>query len=204
LGSNGSVIPIFSKQIENGGPVTVTHPEVYRYFMTISEACQLVLEAGFMGKGGEIFVFDMGKPVKIADLAANMIRLSGMEPDKDIKIEYIGLRPGEKLVEELLTSHETTMETYHPKIRIAHVEVINGKETLFKVDTLLDNLYCLSRKDAVKIIAEIVPEYRSSNVRYNGHNNSSELRAKGSGLRAQGSGQEEKDSEPRSESSEQD
>ncbi len=196
LGSNGSVIPIFSKQIENGGPVTVTHPEVYRYFMTISEACQLVLEAGFMGKGGEIFVFDMGKPVKIAELAANMIRLSGLEPDKDIKIEYIGLRPGEKLVEELLTSHETTMKTYHPKIRIAHVELINVKETLFIVDTLLDNLYCLSRKEAVKIISEIVPEYRSSNVRYNEHTNSSELRA-------QDSGQDGKGTEFRAESSEQ-
>lgn len=175
LGSNGSVIPIFSKQIENGGPVTVTHPEVYRYFMTISEACQLVLEAGFMGKGGEIFVFDMGKPVKIVDLANNMIRLSGLEPGKDIEIVYTGLRPGEKLVEELLTDKETTKETHNPKIRIANVEAIDGESVLLSVDSLLDKLYNLSRKEIVRIIGEIVPEYKSSNGRYNGHTKSSEL-----------------------------
>ena len=169
LGSNGSVIPIFTKQIENGGPVTVTHPEVYRYFMTITEACQLVLEAGFMGKGGEIFVFDMGKPVKITDLANNMIRLSGREPGKDIKIVYTGLRPGEKLIEELLTDKETTKKTYHPKIRIANVETIDERAVLSRVDTLLSRLYSLSRREVVKLIGEIVPEYNSNNGRYNGN-----------------------------------
>jgi len=168
LGSNGSVIPIFTKQIENGGPITVTHPEVYRYFMTISEACQLVLEAGFMGKGGEIFVFDMGKAVKIADLANNMIRLSGLEPEKDIKVVYTGLRPGEKLVEELLTDKETTLETHHPKIRKARTETVDAEEILAGIDYLLANLYTLTRKEIVKHIGQIVPEYKSSNGRYSG------------------------------------
>lgn len=168
LGSNGSVIPIFTKQIENGGPITVTHPEVYRYFMTISEACQLVLEAGFMGKGGEIFVFDMGKPVKISDLANNMIRLSGLEPGKDIKVVYTGLRPGEKLVEELLTDKEMTLETHHPKIRKARTETVNSDEVLTSIDFLLENLYTLTRKEIVRLIGQIVPEFRSSNRRYNG------------------------------------
>jgi len=169
LGSNGSVIPIFSQQIANGGPVTVTHPEVQRYFMTIPEACQLVLEAGFMGHGSEIFVFDMGKPVKIADLAVNMIRLSGLEPDKDIPIVYTGLRPGEKLFEELLTDKEITLETHHPKIRKAKVEEIDGTAYLLKVDQLLANLYTLTRKEIVKEIGGLVPEYRSSNEEYTGH-----------------------------------
>lgn len=168
LGSNGSVIPIFSRQIDSGGPVTVTHPEVYRYFMTIPEACQLVLEAGFMGKGGEIFVFDMGKPVRIADLAANMIRLSGLEPGKDIKIVYTGLRPGEKRVEELLTDKETTRETHNPKIRIANVEDVDGQAILSKVDNLLNGLYNYTRKEIVRQISEIVPEYKSTNGHYNG------------------------------------
>lgn len=166
LGSNGSVIPVFSKQIQNGGPVTVTHPEIYRYFMTIPEACQLVLEAGFMGHGGEIFVFDMGDPVKIADLAKNMILLSGMVPDKDIRIVYTGLRPGEKLYEELLTDKETTLPTHHPKIKKAGVEEIDGIVVLRKIDLLLDNLYSLSKKEVVDIIKELVPEYTSSNGKY--------------------------------------
>jgi FlaA1/EpsC-like NDP-sugar epimerase len=163
LGSNGSVIPIFSKQIQNGGPVTVTHPEIYRYFMTIPEACNLVLEAGFMGNGGEIFVFDMGNPVKIADLATNMIRLTGLVPGKDIQIVYTGLRPGEKLYEEILTDKEVTLPTHHPKIKIASVEKLDGPAALAKINGLLDSLYTLSKQDLVKIIRELVPEYLCSN-----------------------------------------
>ncbi|MCJ7448039.1 MAG: polysaccharide biosynthesis protein [Bacteroidales bacterium] len=163
LGSNGSVIPIFSKQIRDGGPVTVTHPEVYRYFMTIPEACQLVLEAGFMGQGGEIFVFDMGDPVRIADLAVNMIRLSGLEPEKDIKIKYTGLRPGEKLCEELLTDKETTLPTHHPKIMKARIEEIDGPAILAKIDELIDIIYTLSKHQVVKRMSELIPEYKTNN-----------------------------------------
>jgi len=165
LGSNGSVVPIFSKQINQGGPVTVTHPEITRYFMTIPEACELVLEAGFMGKGGEIFVFDMGEPVKIAQLADQMIRLSGLIPGKDIKIVYTGLRPGEKLYEELLTEKETTLPTHHPKISKAKVEAIN-KSTLKLIDGLLKNLYSLSQQEVIDLIGKIVPEYRCANIKY--------------------------------------
>ncbi len=121
LGSNGSVVPVFRRQIAEGGPVTVTDPEIMRYFMTIPEACQLVLEAGFMGNGGEIYVFDMGDPVKIYDLAVKMITLAGLKPDIDIRIEFTGLRPGEKLYEELLADDENTITTHHPKIKAAHV-----------------------------------------------------------------------------------
>jgi FlaA1/EpsC-like NDP-sugar epimerase len=164
LGSNGSVIPVFSKQIQNGGPVTVTHPDVYRYFMTIPEACQLVLEAGFMGQGGEIFVFDMGDPVKITDLARNMILLSGLVPDRDVKIVFTGLRPGEKLFEELLTDKETTLPTHHLKIKKASAEVIDGKVVLEKIDDILNNLYKLSNQEIISVIREMVPEYRSSSM----------------------------------------
>ena len=130
LGSNGSVIPLFKKQIAAGGPVTVTHPDIIRYFMTIPEASQLVLEAGTMGKGGEVFVFDMGEPVKIVDLAKRMIKLSGFELDKQIEIEFTGLRPGEKLYEELLGNQEDNLATYNPKLMIAKIlpedyEIIN-------------------------------------------------------------------------------
>jgi FlaA1/EpsC-like NDP-sugar epimerase len=166
IGSNGSVIPIFTKQIENGGPVTVTHPEVYRYFMTIPEACQLVLEAGFMGQGGEIFVFDMGQQVKIADLARAMIKLSGFIPDKDIQIIYTGLRPGEKLYEELLTDLEKNIPTHHDKIRKAHVEEVDGDLVLEKIDSLLRDLYSLSNEEVVHLMKDLIPEYHTTNGKF--------------------------------------
>jgi FlaA1/EpsC-like NDP-sugar epimerase len=167
LGSNGSVIPIFRQQIKDGGPVTVTHPDITRYFMTIPEACELVLEAGFMGNGGEIFVFDMGEPVKITDLANQMIQLSGLVPGKDIKIEYIGLRPGEKLYEELLSDKENTIPTHHPKIKIAKIEKIDNATLISKINGVLDNLYSLSKIEIVKLIGELVPEYKCNNGKYN-------------------------------------
>ncbi len=163
LGSNGSVIPIFRKQIEQGGPVTVTHKDIIRYFMTIPEACNLVLEAGAMGKGGEIFVFDMGKPVRIYDLAERMIRLSGLEPSKDIQIVESGLRPGEKLFEELLSQDENTLETHHPKIRKARVKTYDiqyVREKIFELGNALieGNDFALVAK-----MKEMVPEYKSNN-----------------------------------------
>ena len=163
LGSNGSVIPLFRKQIQSGGPVLVTHPEICRYFMTIPEACQLVLEAGFMGKGGEIFVFDMGKPIKIKELAEHMIKLSGYIPGEDIKIEYIGLRPGEKLVEEVLADRDKTLQTHHPKIMIARGRKENYRILSFKINNLLRNLY---QKDLIQVVLEmtyLVPEFESNN-----------------------------------------
>ena len=166
MGSNGSVIPIFARQIENGGPVTVTHPEVYRYFMTIPEACQLVLEAGFMGVGGEIFVFDMGQQVKIADLARAMIKLSGFIPEKDIQIVYTGLRPGEKLYEELLTDAEHTIPTHHSNIKKAQVEELNGKSALLTIDKLLTDLYSYSNEEVVQILKDLIPEYKSTNGKF--------------------------------------
>lgn len=166
IGSNGSVIPIFARQIEQGGPVTVTHPEVYRYFMTIPEACQLVLEAGFMGQGGEIFVFDMGHQVKIADLAKAMIKLSGYEPDKDIHILYTGLRPGEKLYEELLTDSEKTITTHHEKIKKALVEEIDPEQVLAKVEAMLTDLYSLEKEEVVCKMRELIPEYISTNGKF--------------------------------------
>lgn len=169
LGSNGSVIPLFRKQIEEGGPITVTHPEITRYFMTIPEACQLVLEAGFMGKGGEIFVFDMGDPVKIADLAVNMIRLSGLEPGKDIRIEYTGLRAGEKLYEELLSSGEEVIPTHHEKIRIAKVERTDFKTEMLTVITSLKDVYGLSEQEVFELFETLVPEYKSSKENSNSH-----------------------------------
>ncbi len=160
LGSNGSVIPIFRKQIEEGGPLTVTHPEITRYFMTIPEACQLVLEAGFMGKGGEIYVFDMGSPVKILDLAKQMIRLSGLEPGKDIKIAFSGLRPGEKLYEELLADKENTLPTYNPKINIAQVETTDFMVAL-EAKNLLGFLYSYNNNELIEKLKDLVPEFKS-------------------------------------------
>jgi len=174
LGSNGSVIPIFRKQIEEGGPVTVTHREITRYFMTIPEACQLVLEAGFMGMGGEIFVFDMGKPVKIDDLARKMIRLSGFVPEEDIRIEYTGLRPGEKLYEELLAREEKTMPTYNPKVKVAEVTWLDYKELLAQIHTLLYSYQSISVSELICRIQALVPEYQTSNKKYLGKSGSAE------------------------------
>jgi len=161
LGSNGSVVPIFRNQIADGGPVTVTHPDIMRYFMTIPEACELVLEAGFMGKGNQIYVFDMGEPVKITRLAEQMIKLSGFEPGKDIQIVYTGLRPGEKLCEELHTDKEETLPTYHPKIHLAQVEKFDPKVLLKQIDILIKNVYLLSKNDVLELFREIVPEYKA-------------------------------------------
>ncbi len=163
LGSNGSVVPLFKKQIQSGGPITVTHPEVIRYFMTIPEACQLVLEAGSMGKGGEIFVFDMGEPVKIIDLAHKMVQLSGLRPNKDIQITFTGLRPGEKLYEELLGDKEHTLPTYHPKIQIAQVYSL---PFLTLSEALQDLKRALKKGEKNEIVMNLklmVPEFLSNN-----------------------------------------
>ena len=162
LGTNGSVIPIFKKQIENGGPLTVTHPDITRFFMTIPEACQLVINAGAMGNGGEIFIFDMGQPVKIYDLAVKMIKLSGLTLGKDIQIKFTGLRPGEKLYEELLANKENTIETKNSKIMIAKVRTYNYDEVVHEIDALI----ALKDEDPfaiVKKMKDIVPEYISKN-----------------------------------------
>jgi len=160
LGSNGSVIPLFKEQIKHGGPVTVTHPEIIRYFMTIPEACQLVLEAGAMGKGGEIFIFDMGKPVKILDLAKRMIRLSG---SKNVKIEFTGLRNGEKLYEELLNKAEYTKPTHHEKIMIANVREYEYQQVSQLIDSLIKDSYDYDEMRTVRKMKEIVPEFQSIN-----------------------------------------
>jgi FlaA1/EpsC-like NDP-sugar epimerase len=166
LGSNGSVIPRFRAQIEKGGPITVTHPEITRYFMTISEAVQLVLEAGTMGKGGEIFVFDMGKPVKIVDLAKQMIRLAGLEEGKDIKIVFTGLRPGEKLFEELLASSEIILPTHHEKISVAKVRNYPFKEASKVTNELLSIIKLNNNEEMVMMMKKIVPEFLSQNSIY--------------------------------------
>lgn len=171
LGSSGSVIPLFRKQIAAGGPVTVTHPEVTRFFMTIPEACRLVLEAAVMGNGGEIFVFDMGEPVRIADLAEKMIRLSGLEPvataeergEGRIQLTYTGLRPGEKLYEELLATAENTLTTHHPRILIGQVRPVDTKEARDQVDALISMLDHSSTEEQVRQMKRLVPEYRSHN-----------------------------------------
>jgi FlaA1/EpsC-like NDP-sugar epimerase len=164
LGSNGSVILRFKDQIAKGGPVTVTHPNIIRYFMTIPEATQLVLEAGSMGKGGEIFVFDMGKPVPIVDLARKMIRLSGLVPNVDIEIKYTGLRPGEKLYEELLSDAENTLPTHHEKILIAKVR----NESITDLNESFALLFQYATQpgsvmDMVAKMKELVPEFVSNN-----------------------------------------
>ncbi|WP_343486590.1 nucleoside-diphosphate sugar epimerase/dehydratase [Allomuricauda sp. d1] len=162
LGSNGSVIPLFRKQIENGGPLTVTHKEITRYFMTIPEASQLVLEAGAMGKGGEIFIFDMGESVKIYDLAKNMIKLSGLQYPEDIDIKFTGLRPGEKLYEELLADGENTLPTYHRKIKISKARELDYIDLRSKIDELcITNMFF--GENTVRLMKSIVPEYVSNN-----------------------------------------
>jgi FlaA1/EpsC-like NDP-sugar epimerase len=161
LGSNGSVIPIFKKQIAEGGPVTITHPDITRFFMTIPEACQLVLEAGFMGNGGEIFIFDMGKPIKILDIATKLIHLSGLVPYEDIEIKFTGLRPGEKLFEELFSDNEEQLPTYNPKISIARIEEADYDCILPKINDALDTIYDKKGSEVVEAMKEIVPGYTS-------------------------------------------
>ena len=166
LGSNGSVIPHFRKQIEKGGPVTITHPDIVRYFMTIPEACELVLQAGTMGKGGEIFVFDMGEPVKILNLATRMIKLSGYEPNVDIKLVYTGLRPGEKLYEELLSDSTKTMPTHHKKIMISKDPSMSFTE----IEALTNKMYEVAtqgdKTEVVRLLKQIVKEFKSNNSEY--------------------------------------
>ncbi|KGL64345.1 polysaccharide biosynthesis protein [Polaribacter sp. Hel1_85] len=166
LGSNGSVIPLFKRQIENGGPLTVTHKEITRYFMTIPEACSLVLEAGTMGKGGEIYIFDMGKSVKIFEIAKRMIYLSGLRYPEDIDIKITGLRPGEKLYEELLADGENTIKTYHEKIMIAKTQKLDDSIVKVKIDDLSLNFNKLNNSDLVKLMKELLPEYVSNNSEF--------------------------------------
>ena len=163
LGSNGSVIPLFREQIKAGGPITVTHPDIIRYFMLIPEACKLVLEAGTMGNGGEIYIFDMGKPVRIADLAKRMIKLSGA---KNVTIEYSGLRDGEKLYEELLNDTEITKPTHHPKIKIAAVREYDYAEAKANEDRLYQASFAYNDMETVRLMKEIVPEFKSQHSMY--------------------------------------
>ena len=166
LGSNGSVIPLFKKQIKMGGPITITHPEVSRFFMTIPEACQLVIEAGTMGKGGEIFIFDMGQSVKILDLAKKMIHLSGLDPERDISIVFTGMREGEKLYEELLTKAENTMPTHHHKIMIARVQEYEYIEINKYIELFNDLIHDRNELKMVTLMKELVPEFGSNYSRY--------------------------------------
>ncbi|MBR5297237.1 MAG: polysaccharide biosynthesis protein [Parabacteroides sp.] len=163
LGSNGSVIPLFKNQIKAGGPITVTHPDIIRFFMLIPEACKLVLEAGTMGNGGEIFVFDMGEPVRIVDLAKRMIKLSGA---KNIEIKFTGLRDGEKLYEEVLNDMEVTKPTHHPKIKIAEVREYDYEEAQRNEERLLEASYRFDDMEIVRIMKEIVPEFKSQHSKY--------------------------------------
>lgn len=163
LGSNGSVVPLFKKQIEKGGPITITHPDIIRYFMTIPEACQLVLEAGAMGKGGEIFIFDMGEPVKIMDLAIKMIKLAGFTPHKQIGIKITGLRPGEKLYEELLSDKSKTLPTHHKKIMIAQDEVGDYENISLSIQKIIKSANKLKSQKVVGKLKKLVPEFKSNN-----------------------------------------
>jgi len=168
LGSDGSVIPRFKKQLQAGGPLTVTSPDIVRYFMTIPEAAQLILEAGAMGKQAEIFLFDMGQPIRIADLARKMIQLAGFQPDKDIAIQFTGLRPGEKLVEELLLQQENTLPTYHPKIRIAkNIPPIAVQELNFSLQEFQHKIAANANDIAiVQLMMRLVPEFQSTNPKF--------------------------------------
>jgi FlaA1/EpsC-like NDP-sugar epimerase len=163
LGSNGSVVPRFREQIEKGGPVTVTHPEITRFFMTIPEACRLVLEAATMGNDSEIFVFDMGTPIKIRELARRMIELAGYQPDTEIKIQYTGLRPGEKLYEELLSDEENTLPTQHPKIRVAQARTYEFEQFSLAVEPLIKASRQVDIPAVVKAVRRLVPEYKAQN-----------------------------------------
>ena len=154
---------MFSQQIQAGGPITITHPDIIRYFMTIPEACQLVLEAGAMGNGGEIYIFDMGKPVKIIDLANKMIRLAGFVPDKEIKIKIIGLRPGEKLYEELLNNSSKTLPTHNEKIMIGLEHAENFDNLEMDINELLHTAKYSSNEEIVSMMKKIIPEFKSMN-----------------------------------------
>ena len=175
LGSNGSVIPLFKEQIKRGGPVTVTHKDIIRFFMLIPEACKLVLEAGTMGNGGEIFVFDMGKPVRIVDLAERMIRLSGV---KGIEIRFTGLRDGEKLYEEVLNEDETSKPTFHPKIKIAQVRAYDYADANLRIDALVHACAVEGDMQIVKRMKEIVPEFKSQHSKYEVLDEQSEIKSK--------------------------
>lgn len=166
LGSNGSVIPLFRKQIEGGGPITVTHRDITRYFMTIPEACRLVLEASVIGQSGYIYIFDMGEPVKVYDLAKRMIELAGLVPDKDIAIEFSGLRPGEKLYEELLNDSEITEQTSHEKILMAKVRKYHFQDILHQIEQIINIANSNDSNKLVSSMKAIVPEFISNNSEF--------------------------------------